>query len=109
MECWASDSRLKRDTEGFAHYYQQRKERLADSQKRVCAGVVAGRADWDSGRLLVQVEDSGAGFDVAKVLARPLDSDRLSGRGVSLVRGNCALQRVGHPMVAVTVEFSWYQ
>jgi hypothetical protein len=32
------------------------------------------------------VEDSGAGFDVGQVMARPLDEGRLSGRGVSLIR-----------------------
>ena len=101
------DSRLKRDTEGFAHYYQQRKERLATLKSGFVRVSLQVEPIGDSGRLLVQVEDSGAGFDVAKVLARPLDLDRLSGRGVSLVRQLCPAARWAPDGRSATVEFSW--
>jgi len=80
------DSSLKHDASGFAQYYRERNARLDelnDGHVRVHLHVTP---LGDGGRLVVEVEDSGQGFDVARVLARPLDSDRLSGRGVSLVR-----------------------
>jgi serine phosphatase RsbU (regulator of sigma subunit) len=101
------DSRLKRDAQGFAAYYRERNERLA----RLSSGYVRVHLNvvptGEGGCLTLRIEDSGSGFDVEKVLARPLDVDRLSGRGLSLVRqlssdvgwsdgGRCAC-----------VEFSW--
>ena len=48
-----------------------------------------------------------AGFDVARVMERPLDGVRLSGRGVSLVRQlgrNASWSDEGR---SARVEFSW--
>lgn len=59
------------------------------------------------GRLSLCVEDSGPGFDVEHVLARPLDIDRLSGRGLSLVRELCSAVRWSEGGRRVCVEFSW--
>ena len=101
------DSRLKRDTGGFAHYYQQRKERLATLKYGFVRFSLQVEPIGESGRLLIQVEDSGAGFDVARVMARPLDLDRLSGRGVSLVRQLCPAARWAPDGRSATVEFSW--
>lgn len=75
------DSRLKRDAQGFAAYYRERNERLAQVNSgyvRVHLNVVPA---GEGGCLTLRIEDSGPGFDVEKVLARPLDVDRLSGRG----------------------------
>ena len=101
------DSRLKRDTEGFAHYYQQRRERLATLKSGFVRVSLQVEPIGESGRVLIQVEDSGAGFDVTKVMARPLDADRLSGRGVSLVRQLCPAARWAPDGRSATVEFSW--
>ncbi|WP_254925011.1 ATP-binding SpoIIE family protein phosphatase [Pseudomonas fragi] len=101
------DSRLKRDTGGVARYYQQRKERLATLKYGFVRMSLQVEPIGESGRLLIQVEDSGAGFDVARVMARPLDLDRLSGRGVSLVRQLCPAARWAPDGRSATVEFSW--
>ena len=80
------DSSLKRDACGFARYYQERNERLEALQEgyvRVHLQVVPKDG---GGCLTVRVEDSGKGFDVERVMARPVDGIRLSGRGVSLIR-----------------------
>ncbi|MDF0731898.1 fused response regulator/phosphatase [Pseudomonas entomophila] len=80
------DSRLKRDAHGFAVYYSARKQRLA----RLDEGLV--RIDLKvepvgrGGRLMIEVRDSGAGFDVARMLARPIQEQGFSGRGLNLVR-----------------------
>eukprot|EP01133_Synstelium_polycarpum_P008875 gene8875-10405_t len=101
------DSRLKRDAQGFAAYYRERNERLA----RLDSGYVRVHLDvvptGEGGCLTLRIEDSGAGFDVDKVLARPLDVDRLSGRGLSLVRQLSSDVGWSDGGRCVCVEFSW--
>lgn len=101
------DSRLKRDAQGFARYYRQRNERLdqlGSGYVRVHVDVVPTQA---GGCLSLRIEDSGAGFDVEKVLARPLEVDRLSGRGLNLVRQLGSNVRWADGGRSVCVEFSW--
>jgi serine phosphatase RsbU (regulator of sigma subunit) len=101
------DSRLKRDAQGFAAYYRERNERLA----RLDSGFVRVHLDvvptGEGGCLTLRIEDSGSGFDVEKVLARPLDVDRLSGRGLSLVRQLSSDVGWSDGGRCVRVEFSW--
>ena len=101
------DSRLKRDVQGFASYYRQRNERLDQLNSghvRVHVNVVPTEA---GGCLSLRIEDSGAGFDVETVLARPLDIDRLSGRGLNLVRQLSSNVRWTDGGRSVCVEFCW--
>ena len=101
------DSRLKRDAQGFTEYYRLRNARLAQLSSgyvRVHVHVVPVEG---GGRLSLCIEDSGAGFDVEQILARPLDIDRLSGRGLSLVRQLCSDVRWSDGGRSVCVEFCW--
>jgi signal transduction histidine kinase len=101
------DSSLKRDATGFARYYRERNERLdalSDGHVRVHLHVTP---HGDGGCLVIEVEDSGKGFDVAKVMGRPLDRDRLSGRGVSLVRQLCQRASWSDDGRSARVEFFW--
>jgi CheY-like chemotaxis protein len=101
------DSSLKRDARGFSQFYQQRNVRLTeleDGYVRVHLQVVP---RGKGGCLVVRVEDSGAGFDVQRVMARPIDVGKLSGRGVSLIRQlshNASWSDDGR---SARVEFSW--
>ncbi|MHC8367989.1 ATP-binding SpoIIE family protein phosphatase [Pseudomonas sp. ZT5P21] len=101
------DSSLKRDASGFARYYQQRNARLDelhDGYVRVHLQVVP---EGEGGCLTIRVEDSGKGFDVERLMARPLDGTRLSGRGVSLIRQlsrNASWSDEGR---TARVEFFW--
>jgi CheY-like chemotaxis protein len=101
------DSSLKRDAQGFSQFYQQRNVRLTeleDGYVRVHLQVVP---RGKGGCLVVRVEDSGAGFDVQRVMARPIDVGKLSGRGVSLIRQlshNASWSDDGR---SARVEFSW--
>ncbi|WP_285416766.1 fused response regulator/phosphatase [Pseudomonas sp. efr-133-TYG-5] len=80
------DSSLKRDAVGFARYYEQRNARLEALQDGYVRVHLRVTPQGEGGCLAIRVEDSGKGFDVARVMQRPLDDVRLSGRGVSLVR-----------------------
>ncbi|WP_433589528.1 ATP-binding SpoIIE family protein phosphatase [Pseudomonas koreensis] len=101
------DSSLKRDAAGFTRYYQLRSERLEALQEGFVRVHLQVQPQGAGGSLVVRVEDSGKGFDVAQVMERPLDDVRLSGRGVSLVRQlgrNASWSDEGR---SARVEFSW--
>ncbi|MDR9862183.1 MULTISPECIES: fused response regulator/phosphatase [Pseudomonas] len=101
------DSSLKRDASGFARYYGQRNTRLESLQDGYVRVHLQVTPRGEGGCLVIRVEDSGAGFDVARVMERPLDGARLSGRGVSLVRQlgrNASWSDEGR---SARVEFFW--
>ena len=101
------DSSLKRDALGFARYYQERNARLDalhSGYVRVHLEVVP---TGEGGCLLIRVEDSGKGFDIARVMERPAENVRLSGRGVNLVQQlgrNASWSDNGR---SARVEFFW--
>jgi CheY-like chemotaxis protein len=101
------DSQLKRDALGFAEYYNQRNQRLANLREgyvRLHLQVIpVGRG----GRLLIRVEDSGQGFDVNQVLNRTSTERGLSGRGLNLVRQLSSSASWADDGRSVHVEFRW--
>ncbi|MHC8304990.1 ATP-binding SpoIIE family protein phosphatase [Pseudomonas sp. PB3P13] len=80
------DSSLKRDAAGFSRYYQQRSARLDALQEGYIRVHLHVSPTAAGGCLTIRVEDSGEGFDIERVMARPVSDVRLSGRGVSLIR-----------------------
>lgn len=101
------DSSLKRDASGFTRYYQQRNARLDALQDGFVRVHLQVTPKGEGGCLTVRVEDSGKGFDVARVMERPVDGVRLSGRGVSLIRQlgqNASWSDDGR---SARVEFFW--
>ncbi|KAA0969245.1 fused response regulator/phosphatase [Pseudomonas sp. ANT_H12B] len=101
------DSSLKRDASGFTHYYQQRNARLDELQDGYVRVHLQVTPKGEGGCLTIRVEDSGKGFDVARVMARPVEGVRLSGRGVSLIRQlgrNASWSDDGR---SARVEFFW--
>jgi hypothetical protein len=101
------DSALKADAEGFARYYRQRGQRLEALGDGFVRFDLELRPRADGGRLCIDVCDSGAGFDVARVFAQQPDCGRLSGRGLRLVRqltDHCQWAADGR---GVRVEFCW--
>ncbi|MCO7576746.1 MULTISPECIES: fused response regulator/phosphatase [Pseudomonas chlororaphis group] len=101
------DSRLKRDAEGFSRYYRERSVRLAELEDGFVRVHLQVQPLEAGGRLIVRIEDSGEGFDVAAILARPNDTERLSGRGVSLIRQMSRQAVWADDGRSVCVEFSW--
>ena len=101
------DSRLKRDAQGFAQYYHQRHERLAQLDSGYVRVHVQVVPTDKGGKLTLRLEDSGQGFDVEQELARPVDIDRLSGRGLSLVRQLSSAVGWSDGGRTVYVEFCW--
>lgn len=101
------DSAWKRDAAGFARYYEERDRRLA----RLDGGFIRLHLEvspvGQGGRLKIRIEDSGAGFDSARVLARVPVVNSLCGRGLRLVG---ELSDCSHWSVdgrTACVEFVW--
>ncbi|NUU35752.1 SpoIIE family protein phosphatase [Pseudomonas sp. C2B4] len=101
------DSSLKRDVAGFARYYQQRNTRLAELQEGYVRVHLQVTPQGEGGRLVIRVEDSGKGFDVERVMERPMDPVRLSGRGVSLIRQLGRNANWSDDGRSARVEFFW--
>ena len=101
------DSSLKRDAAGFARYYEQRNARLEVLQDGYVRVHLQVRPQGAGGCLVIRVDDSGKGFDVARVMERPLDGVRLSGRGVSVVRQLGRNARWSDEGRSAHVEFFW--
>ncbi|UST91728.1 ATP-binding SpoIIE family protein phosphatase [Pseudomonas siliginis] len=101
------DSSLKRNAAGFARYYEMRAARLEALEYGYVRVHLQVQPRGEGGRLVIRVEDSGKGFDVARVMERPVDNVRLSGRGISLVRQlgrNASWSDQGR---SASVEFFW--
>ena len=101
------DSALKANAEGFAEYYRQRSLRLAQLSDGYVRFHLRLQPEAGGGRLVVRVEDSGSGYDPARVLAQQVHVTGLSGRGLTLVRQlseRCSWDAGGQ---GVSVEFSW--
>ena len=101
------DSSLKRDASGFARYYQQRNARLDELKDGYVRVHLQVAPKGEGGCLTIRVEDSGKGFDVDRVMARPLDGARLSGRGVSLIRQLSRNANWSDDGRSARVEFFW--
>lgn len=80
------DSALKCDAEGFKRYYDLRQQRLQALAEGHVHLELAIRTDARGGRLRIDIDDSGGGFDVTQALQVQLAGDRLSGRGLHLIR-----------------------
>ncbi|MCW2267456.1 fused response regulator/phosphatase [Pseudomonas sp. JUb96] len=101
------DSGLKRDAAGFAEYYRQRSERLqALSAGYIRVGLRV-EPRGPGGRLIIEVDDSGKGFNVTSVLARPLIEQGLSGRGLNLIRRLSRHAEWTDQGCRACVEFTW--
>jgi hypothetical protein len=101
------DSNLKHDARGFAQYYQQRNTRLTELEDGYVRVHLQVEPRGEGGCLVIRVEDSGAGFDVRRVMVRPVDADKLSGRGVNLIRQLSRSASWSDDGRSARVEFSW--
>jgi hypothetical protein len=101
------DSSLKRNAEGFARYYRERTERLAGLEEGFVRFNLRLIPEGRGGRLLVHVEDSGKGFDLAAALTCPPSMDSLCGRGLILVSQLTARCEPAENGKGIHVEFRW--
>jgi CheY-like chemotaxis protein len=101
------DSKLKQAEEGFTHYFQQREQRLqslTDGAIRIGLRI---HNLQDGGYMVIQVEDSGRGFDINRLVPQQLPETLYSGRGITLVRSLCKQLRYTPPGNKAEAIYAW--
>ncbi len=101
------DSALKHRDEGFEHYFKQRDQRLAaldSGQIRISVRLYEMR---EGGRIDIQVEDSGAGFDYLAWEAKVAEESVPSGRGIYLLHQLCESVTYYAPGNRVFAVYRW--
>jgi two-component system, HptB-dependent secretion and biofilm response regulator len=83
------DSKLKKSAEGFAEYYQKRGERLASLDDGYVSIKLVHEVTEQGGDLIIEVKDSGAGFDYTQHSADLKNNTGHSGRGIPLIKALC--------------------
>ncbi|MCU7846272.1 MAG: fused response regulator/phosphatase [Candidatus Thiodiazotropha sp. (ex Monitilora ramsayi)] len=83
------DSKIKQGEDGFTNYFQQRESRLQSlTHGQIRIGLRIHTLE-DGGYMVIQIEDSGHGFDFHLHESKPADEDLFSGRGILLVKSLC--------------------
>ncbi len=101
------DSSLKASAEGFNQYYLQRAQRLQGLEHGWIRVMLDHHHHADGGRLLLEVQDSGDGFDVADSAAAKTPAFRYAGRGLALVAALTDELNVLPGGLGVQVLFTW--
>ena len=105
------NSAIKNRPDGFERYFETRHERLAALSKGEIRVLVRQQGDAAGNSLLIEVSDSGEGFDVGGLC---LDASRdlahqYHGRGLILVRNLCQHLVFRPPGNSVRAELHWGQ
>lgn len=82
------DSKLKTSPEGFAEYYETREQRLTNLNEGFIRINLHHEPADDGGKLTIEYQDSGKGFDVSSYHGETKNSV-FSGRGIALVKSLC--------------------
>lgn len=101
-------SELKASADGFARYYQERTQKLADLHLGTVKFHIDHHPVEDGGVLTIVVEDSGPGFDHQSREKAEHRTNGYSGRGIPLIRTMCRSVRYLPPGNKVQVVFDWH-
>lgn len=101
------DVALKRDQEGFAHYYAERERRLSALGEGWIGLDTECFPRENGGRVVVRIEDSGAGFDAGALSSPVAVGSRSYGRGLGLVRALCESVDYNERGNRVTAVYEW--
>ena len=83
------DSSMKNDAAGFTQYYKLKEERLAALAQGHIIVRVQHQAFDDGGELILEMEDSGQGFDYHRLQQQAVSAEGYCGRGLPLLRTLC--------------------
>jgi len=83
------DSSLKERAGGFGEYYQEKAQRLAHLDEGIIKVRFSHAANGSGGRLAIQVEDTGPGFDFQQRLKQVEENQGTHGRGIMMIRSVC--------------------
>lgn len=102
------DSKQKASADGFARYYNQREQRLSALESGQVTFRLGHSPEAEGGRLTIELEDSGPGFDYAKTnRSADTPSVHYGGRGMALVEKLCDQLQYEGKGNRVTAVFRW--
>lgn len=103
------DSDLKHSPEGFGKYFEERDRRLGELDQGYVRFNVSSQSVDEGGELVLCIEDSGPGFNYEPYtgLQDIPQENRLSGRGLLLVRELCESLYFHPPGNRVEVRYRW--
>ncbi|MBB3101836.1 ATP-binding SpoIIE family protein phosphatase [Azomonas macrocytogenes] len=101
------DSTIKCDAEGFGHYYALRHQRLHALTQGFVGIELRFRRTPTGGVLKITIRDSGAGFDVDRIITKRCSLLGLRGRGLKLVRQLCTRFEWQPDGRGLSAEFDW--
>ena len=100
------DSKLKMDPEGFSEYYETREQRLNDLDTGYIKINLQHEPNENGGKLIIQYQDSGKGFDVSSYKAAT-DNNIFSGRGIALVKSLCSELDYNESGNGINAVYEW--
>ncbi|MGB0204826.1 MAG: ATP-binding SpoIIE family protein phosphatase [Neptuniibacter sp.] len=103
------ESSLKSTPEGFAEYFSEREKRLEKLTSGTVALYMQHTRMQNGGRLMVQIEDSGEGFDYESWSRsnQAQEANMFSGRGIALVKELCESVRYDNGGSKVEIIYSY--
>ena len=103
------ESSLKSTPEGFAEYFSEREKRLENLTSGTVALYMQHTRMQNGGRLMVQIEDSGDGFDYESWCNsnQAQETNMFSGRGIALVKELCESVRYDNSGSKVEIVYSY--
>ena len=101
------DSSLKGTAAGFSEYVERRRDSLEKLRTGHIRIRITHQPTESGGRVTVEVEDSGNGFDVDKILGTSGGDVVGAGRGIGLLRGLCRQLKYSPPGNRVEAVYEW--
>ena len=101
-------SSLKQSPEGFTRYFSEREARLGNLDGGAIKIIINAQPTASGGSMIIEMEDSGPGFDYNSRLPGELPPDtQFSGRGIKLVSELCDSIEYEATGNRVKAAFSW--
>jgi serine phosphatase RsbU (regulator of sigma subunit) len=101
------DSKLKQGLDGFSRYFEERERLLQQSlDGHIRIGMRIHPLE-NGGFVVIQIEDSGSGFDFKNRDPKPVSEDSFSGRGILLIKNLCESFRYFEPGNKAEAVYSW--
>ncbi len=101
------DSGLKQGEDGFSAYFHQREQRLHSlTEGEIRIGLHLHQLH-QGGYVVIQIEDSGPGFNVNRQLTHEAADTQFSGRGIMLIRSLCKRLHYTHPGNKAEAVYVW--
>ncbi len=101
------NSNIKSNAEGFIEYYQEREKRLASLKKGMITFILEHKPLNKGGELSITVKDTGEGFDLKVSESALQDNNKMSGRGIPLLKNLCDNVRYNKKGNRVYCQYTW--